>query len=560
MGVCDIPVISAVCDTAGEAAATLISAPFDWLAATMGEAAGWLIEAMWAVFDTTTMVDVTSEGYLAVYNLLFGIAIFIVLIFFCLQLILGLIRREPSALSRAAFGAAKSVLGSFVVITLTALALEIVDQLSIGIVQAAGETTESMGDKIVLMAAGLTAINIGAPGVGAIVTIFLAGLMIAAVAIVWFSLLIRKALLLIAIVLAPVAFAGAAWDATRGWVGKWAAFVLALIVSKLVLVVIFLIAISQMATPIEADLTAVTEPIAGIVMLFIAAFAPYMVYKVIAFLGFDLYQTMGTEQEAKQSMNRPVPMPNKGQGEGPQKVLDGQGGASGSEGAKGGASPGGLKSTGSSGASGGAAAGGSSGGASAGAGAGAAGAAVPAVVGAQVVKSAAEAGPKAGKEVGAQADTAADNAGQSGANSESPQNAQKTQAQEPSGGSGGESGSQSTQGDKPKSGSSSKSSPLVNSSSGKSSSKSSSGKSDTSEAQPASSASTDAQPSAPESSSQPAGTSDQAPPSKPRRPAPHPSTPERPHNSVGPEQSPPKPGQETPRAPIHQEQKPGGKE
>ena len=40
MGVCDVPVISSVCDAAGEAAATLVSAPFDWLASTMGQAAG----------------------------------------------------------------------------------------------------------------------------------------------------------------------------------------------------------------------------------------------------------------------------------------------------------------------------------------------------------------------------------------------------------------------------------------------------------------------------------------------------------------------------------------
>ncbi len=122
-------------------------------------------------------------------NLLFGIGVFIVLLFFCFQLILGLIRREPQALSRAALGAGKAVLGSSLVITLTATALEIVDQLSIGIVQAAGETTGTMGDKITLLAAGLTAIT-------------------------------------------------------------------------------------QVATPIEADLSAVTEPITGIVLLFIAAFAP----------------------------------------------------------------------------------------------------------------------------------------------------------------------------------------------------------------------------------------------------------------------------------------------
>lgn len=424
MGICDVPVISAVCDTAGKAAATLVSAPFDWLASTMGQAAGWLMEAMWAVFDTTTLVDVTSPGYLSVYNLLFGIGVFIVLLFFCFQLILGLIRREPAALSRAALGAAKAVLGSFVVITLTATALEIVDQLCIGIVQAAGETTTTMGDKITLLAAGLTGINIAAPGVGAIVTIFLAGLMICAIAIVWFSLLIRKALLLVAIVLAPIAFAGAAWDATRSWTGKWAAFVLALIVSKLVLVVVFLIAITQVATPIDADLSAVTEPISGIVLLFIAAFAPYMVYRFIAFLGFDLYHAMGTEQEAKSAINRPVPVPARPQSDGVKKVLDG-GSSSGGPGASGGgssaaasASPapstGGAMPVGSSAsgaAVGGAGAGASAGGTGAGAGAAAAGPAAAVIVGAKVAQAAASAGPSIGQAVGGQAESAASGAG-----------------------------------------------------------------------------------------------------------------------------------------------------
>ena len=44
MGVCDVPIISTVCDVAGEAAATVVAAPFDWLANAIGGAAGWLIE------------------------------------------------------------------------------------------------------------------------------------------------------------------------------------------------------------------------------------------------------------------------------------------------------------------------------------------------------------------------------------------------------------------------------------------------------------------------------------------------------------------------------------
>ncbi len=415
MGVCDVPVISSVCDAVGEGAATLVAAPFDWLAQAMGAAAGWLFEAVWSVFDTTTLVDVTKPGYVAVYNLLFGIAVFVMLIFFCLQLITGLIRRDPTALTRAALGLAKSVLGSFVVITLTALLLEVVDQLCIGIVQAAGETTESMGDKIALLAAGLVGINIAAPGVGAIITIFMAGLAITAAAIVWLSLLVRKALLLVAVVFAPLAFSGASWDASRGWIGKWAMFVVALVCSKLVLVVMFLVAVTQVSAPIDADLASISDPIAGIVLMAMAAFAPYLTYKFIAFAGFDMYHAIGSEQDAKSALNRPIPVPSKPQGGAdPKKVLDGSSGGGNTGGSTGGGSsapppktPAPTHAASSGGAAGG-------GGAAAGGGGAAAAGPVAAgvVIGASVAKGAATAGPKAGTALGAQGEHAADAAAQ----------------------------------------------------------------------------------------------------------------------------------------------------
>lgn len=401
MSVCDIPVISTVCDAVGEGTASLIAAPFDWLASSMAGAAAWLMETMWTVFDTTTLVDLGQDGFVSVYNIVFGIALFIIAIFFFLQLITGMIQRDPGALSRAALGAGKSILGSFVVITLTTVLLEIVDQLCIGLIQAAGETTESMGNQLLLLANALAGLNIAAPGVGAIVSIFLAGLMIAAIGIVWFSLLIRKALILVTVVLAPLALSGASWDVTKGWIGKWVTFLIALIVSKLVLVVVFLVAITQIATPIDAGLTAVTEPIAGIVLLGIAAFAPYMVYRLISFVGFDLYNSMGAEQDAKNAMNRPLPIPTKPGGEGPKKILDSSGGSDGD--GDGGGSPPAAKppaSTESAGTETATAETGTETAASS-------GPAAPVVAGVTVAKEAAEAGPEAGNEVGTQADTAA---------------------------------------------------------------------------------------------------------------------------------------------------------
>ncbi|SFS16519.1 hypothetical protein SAMN04487846_3322 [Microbacterium sp. cf046] len=395
MSVCEVPVIATVCDAVGAGTATLISAPFDWLAYAMGSAAAWLFEAVWRAFDSTTLVDVTAPGYIDVFNVLFGVAIFVTLVFFCFQLIAGLVRRDPGALSRAALGLGKSILGSFVIISLTAILLEITDQLAIGIVHATGNTMAGIGDRIALLVAGLATINIATPGVGAIVTIFLAGLAISAAAIVWFSLLIRKALLLVAIVFGPIALAGSTWDATKGWFGKWAAFVVALILSKLVLVVIFLVAVAQVSAPIDADLASISDPIAGIVLMFIAAFAPYITYKFLSFVGFDMYHAMSSEQEAKSSLNRPVPVPSAPMAGNAAKIL-------GSSANRGAAATGSV-STGA----------GSGGSAPAATTAGAVGAGIAA--GAAVVHGAATTGPKAGSAIAGAADAQTQNAGAAGA-------------------------------------------------------------------------------------------------------------------------------------------------
>ncbi len=322
MSICDVPVISTVCQTPDETAGTLITAPFDWLASAMGAAASWMFHSVWALFDSTTLVNLTNPGYIGVYNLIFGVAVFVMVIFFCLQLITGILRRDHAALGRAGLGLAKSVLGSFLVLSLMVTLLQVVDQLCIGIIHATGTTLTQMGSKFGVLVAGLTTITITAPGAGAIITIFLSFLAITAAGIVWFSLLIRKTLILVAVVMAPIALSGASWDATRGWFGKWASFVLALVFSKLVIVIVFLVAITQVNAPIDTGLSSIADPVAGIVLMFIAAFAPYMVYKFIAFVGFDMHHVMSAEQESKQAMSRPIPTLHNPAGGGPKKVLD----------------------------------------------------------------------------------------------------------------------------------------------------------------------------------------------------------------------------------------------
>ncbi|WP_423464209.1 conjugal transfer protein TrbL [Promicromonospora sp. MS192] len=414
MGLCSLPLVAQVCAGSANTTPSPIQPFADWV----GDLAAWVLEGMWALMVITTMTDVTTTQFRRVYALVFGIAVLVMLLFFLLQVITGMTRRDPAALGRGVLGLGKSILGSFLVVTLTAALLEITDQLCHGLVRAAGTTMEQVGDRLVAMVTGIT-ISTAVIGVGPLLAVFLGALAFTGGFAVWISLLVRSALILIAIALAPLALAGATWDATRGWVTKWATFTVALILSKLVLVVIFLIATEQLSAPIEADIASVTEPLTGIVLLVLGAFAPYLTYKFLGFVGFDLYQTMTTESDAKEAINRPVPYLPGGWPRPPEpaKVLDSNGtadtdgatdgGASGGGGGGGGGTvrtataSGGTSVPGAGASAGSSAPTGASAGASAGA--AAAGPVAPVVAGTLVAKGAVDAGPAAGRALGGQA-------------------------------------------------------------------------------------------------------------------------------------------------------------
>ncbi|MBE1878975.1 conjugal transfer protein TrbL [Myceligenerans pegani] len=388
-------------------------AALDDLTGLIGQAASMMMQGLWQGFEATTFVDVTTPAFRDLYGVVFGVAVFVMVTFFLLQLITAMLRREPAGLARAGLGLAKSILGSFVVVTITAGLLEITDRVCLAIVAASGRSLEQMGTELGLIITG-TAVATRGPG-GPILTLFLAGLALSATFLMWLTLLVRKALLLIAIALAPLALAGATWDGARGWVARWAQFVLALILSKLVIVVILLLAVSLVTAPTDGDLAPWADKLAGIVLLLMSAFAPYLAFKAISFVGFDPHTTASMEAESKQALDRSVPTLSAGGAAGTflgsrgASVLGPNGRPTTATGSPGAGAGGGAGATSSGAAGAGTGAGASAGGgAAAGAGAAAGGPAAVAVAGAQVAKKSATAGPQAGAGVGQAAGQQAD--------------------------------------------------------------------------------------------------------------------------------------------------------
>jgi hypothetical protein len=110
-----------------------------------------------------------------------------------------------------------------------------------------------------------------------------------AVLIVWAALMIRKVLIVVSAVFAPLAFAGSLADITVSWTRKWIEVVVALIVSKLVLVLIFVIGLGMLVDGVgqagNGATQRTTQTVSALLVLALAGFAPWLALKLVHWSG-----------------------------------------------------------------------------------------------------------------------------------------------------------------------------------------------------------------------------------------------------------------------------------
>jgi len=249
-----------------------------------GQAAMSATTWLWAEMDKATTLDLSSPDLVRELGATSAIAGVLCLGLFLLQLTTAALRREPGALARALKGLIISLVGSAGAIACTRVLLGAVDALSDGVVRyTMGTNIRGLGQKMSFTQ--LASVQNPAAAV------LLAVIVLCAVVVVWVAMMVRKMTLLIAAVLAPLAFAGATADITRSWVRKWIEFVAAMVASKLLLVVIFGIGVSVLnggGTAGSSTTQGVTQLAVGSLILLLGGFAPWMAIRMFHFVGEGL--------------------------------------------------------------------------------------------------------------------------------------------------------------------------------------------------------------------------------------------------------------------------------
>ncbi|MGW1374687.1 SCO6881 family protein [Streptomyces sp. NPDC002446] len=280
MGVCDVPLVDKACDVidfASDPAGSITGMIGEWIAKSMGELAASAADLAAKAVDTTTRVDLNATWFRDNYELLLPIGLVLTVGTFILQLIRAAWRRDERALVQAAFGTMTGVFFAFSAIACTTVALTVVDALSAGLFKAAHSSVSDAIRRVIKVSQydGMFELGWMVPtfvAIGAAIGAF----------VYWAVMVARKVGILILVTLAVFAGAGGGWEVAKRWRRGWIEATATLVFSKLLMTVVFLIGVSAMGkSDSGGGLAAVSDAMAGIVVLILVMLCPYATYKFV---------------------------------------------------------------------------------------------------------------------------------------------------------------------------------------------------------------------------------------------------------------------------------------
>jgi len=278
---CDVAPLTPACLPAGVAgtlAGMAATSILDALADSFARAVGTVLDATFTAISTATTVDLTASYVARNVQVLTSVALVIIVGLFVVQVTAAALRREPGGLGRAVTGAGAAVLGTAAAVAVIQSLLIAVDGICETIATAAGTSIEDAARRL-LDVTLLTSLA-GGPGSGAVLVLVFGALYIVGAVLTLGTLLVREALIIVAVVIAPLAIAGGTARITTGWVRRWAQVTLALILSKLAIVVVFVVAVG-----LVGGATGVGALLSGLILILLACLAPWASFKFLDFAG-----------------------------------------------------------------------------------------------------------------------------------------------------------------------------------------------------------------------------------------------------------------------------------
>ncbi len=272
-------------------AASFISDPLGAIAKGCAEAATWTLGKLAEAVTALTQVDFTNPGFVKEYALVFGASTFLTLILWVLAVAKRATRGVPvdqavgEAIGFLWLAVAAAAFTPLALALLVALTDELTSALAAG---TGGDTTRFL--------TGFGKALGGSVGGGPVMLIGVALLSLAAAVMLYLELLIRAAMLYVGAVLGCAVYSGLVDKSLWRHVRRWAAVMLAIDLSKPVIIIVLGVAAALTAHGSTVD--AFSSVTTGLAIMFLSIFVSVVIYRFVPAFGDDMAQLHHTRRQA----------------------------------------------------------------------------------------------------------------------------------------------------------------------------------------------------------------------------------------------------------------------
>ncbi len=250
------------------------------LGSWVASGAQWLIDQIGAVLESTTAIDLGAPWFARHYQAMVTLSGVVILPFLLLGVVQALWRQDLSRLIRSVLvHVPLALLLTGVAVQLVQWSLALVDSLSAWVAEGSGLDAGHILASVAGALAPTAAANASVP---AAIT-FLGGLLVMLGAtMVWLELVIRSAAVYVAVLFLPLALISLAWPAVAHWCRRLVDTLVALVLSKFVIVAVLSLAVGAVDAGVSSSTSAGFRTIlAGAALLLLAAFAPFSLFKLL---------------------------------------------------------------------------------------------------------------------------------------------------------------------------------------------------------------------------------------------------------------------------------------
>ena len=272
-----LPVIG--CDPLGglgeEAANVMARAVINTFVSFVADGVKTVLQQVSIAITKSTEVTLDRDWFTSHAAAIRGLAVVVLLPLMLVGLISAVIHRDPSQLLRAGgVYVPVAIVGGAAAVVATDTALTVTDALTSAVT---GDMAANFAAAMNALRGAIAAVSSpGTIGAGTMLAITVMLVLLAGALLIWIELLLRTSAIYVVVLFLPLAMSGLVWRATVSWTRRMIEILVALILSKFVIVVIIDLAAGMI---VAGD--GIGTILQGATLLLLAACAPFALLRLI---------------------------------------------------------------------------------------------------------------------------------------------------------------------------------------------------------------------------------------------------------------------------------------